>query len=84
MKPRCGEFHRQFSPIPGNLPELESAPDRAGHARRASLPTAKPTSKYAPPGPEANQTRAGRLLPASAALHRIFPFLLEIQQINPL
>ena len=23
MKPRCGEFHRQFSPIPGNLPILE-------------------------------------------------------------
>ena len=67
MKPRCAGFHRQFSPIPRNFPELEvHAPPEPeanhgppktftgfGYAQRA-FHAAEPTPKYAPPEPEAN------------------------------
>lgn len=38
MKPRCGEFHRQFSPIPGKRPELEVRAGSRVYARRRFSP----------------------------------------------
>ena len=87
MKPRCAGFHRQFSPIPRNFPELEvHAPPEPkanhgppktftgfGYAQRA-FHAAEP----APKGPP------GGFYPVPPPIRRIFPLLLEIQQINPI
>lgn len=76
MKPRRGGFHRQFSPIPGNLPELEV------HA---------PPEPEANHGPPKASTEFGpaRRPPLRRSLHPRppspdFSLMLEIQQINPL
>ena len=77
MKPRCAGFHRQFSPIPRNFPELEV------HA------PPEPEANHGPPKTFTGFGYAQRAFPAAeptptAPRHWIFPLLLEIQQINPI